>query len=216
MDYVLSVSRYKLYGVAEAFKYAVLPHDRPSPLFLLFTTLINGGLLVWSFDVVLSATCHKEHSTWLGLGIMNAVINDLFSIALMASMRNQIRKGIHPSVSNVRLYLTQPVLLLYFVYLIWEIAWMIVASKKASKNNKDGCSNHFSVQSGFFSFYFILGLTIFAMTFATEWCRSPRWRVAASTQWRRRNQPELDEQVEGIDEAAQGDDFSRTQEMEDR
>lgn len=161
-------------------KLAAFPADRPSALFSLYTCVINGGLLVWSFSTAVSTTCTTAPGGWMYCGIVICFVNMTFSIAEMALMRSMIARGIPLGMSYTRLFLLTPLTLAFLLFIVWELVWMIAASRSFGRGSSDPCARHIPVQIGFLFFYLLLGTPLFLFTFATEAWRLPRWRRYAS------------------------------------
>jgi len=161
-------------------KHAILPGDRPSALFSLFTCIINGGLLVWSFSTALSTTCLTASGRWMYCGMANCIVNMVFAIVVMVTVRSKISRSIPLGTSYTRLFLLSPTIIAYLIFLIWEIVWMLAASQSIKWGAADPCFLHIPVQVGFLFLYILVGLPLFVLTFATEAWRLPRWRQYAS------------------------------------
>lgn len=184
---------------------ATFPSDRPSGTYAVFTCAINGGLLVWTFAVVLSRTCDTVAGRWVYLGVVHCFINMGYCIAVMFTTRRRIAAGIPEDMSQWRVCYSDPLTLLYLLYLIWEIVWMVAAGKYAASRPSRPCVGHLNVQVAFFSLYLILGTCLFYSTFMTEHWRRPHWRRFAAMRYDYLHNPTNQPTVRWRDEHA-GDD----------
>lgn len=163
---------------------AAFPSDRPSGLFAVYTSVLNGGLLVWSFAVVLGSSCSRDATIWISLGMAHCYINMIFGVASMMQIRRRIACGIPEEMSQWRVFYTSPLMLLYAFYLVCELVWMIAAAQLSVRTTAASCAQHITVQILFLVFHWIGGLlVIFQVTFATERWRRPRWRTFAAMRW---------------------------------
>lgn len=159
---------------------AAFPSDRPSPVFSLATQLINSGVIISGFTVVLSTKCSFQSVQTISLGIMNGMVNMIFAVALIMFTRRKIYHGINKNKSTLRLFLTDPVVILYLLFAIWEVSWILWTTSVWST---DSCNNAIYAQIVLLVVNIIVGTVLFIFTFSTEGCRFPRWREAAHAKW---------------------------------
>lgn len=159
---------------------AAFPSDRPSPVFSLATQLINSGVIISGFTVVLSTKCSFQSVQTISLGIMNGMVNMIFAVAIIMFTRRKIYRGISRNRSTVRLFLTDPVVILYLFFVVWEISWILWTSSVLSS---DACNNAIYAELFLLVINIVVGMILFIFTFSTEGCRFPRWREAAHAKW---------------------------------
>lgn len=163
---------------------AAFPSDRPSGVFAVYTSVLNGGLLVWSFAVVLGSSCNRDTTIWISVGMLHCYINMIFGVTSMMHMRRKIACGISEDTSQWRVFCRSPLMILYALYVICEVVWMIAAAQFSVRTSHTTCVRHINVQMFFFVFYWLGGLLLlFQITFATERWRRPRWRTFAAMRW---------------------------------
>lgn len=156
------------------------PRDRPSPLFSLITQFLSSGAVIYGFQAVLSIDCSVESARILSFGIINGIINMIFASSIIFFTRRKIIKGISPSQSMYRLFLTDPVVILYLVFLVWEAVWFIWT---CTASLLDKCYSAAFSQFVFLAANLVVGILLFIFTFSTEFCRLPQWRVEAEKRW---------------------------------
>ncbi|KPI88923.1 hypothetical protein ABL78_1968 [Leptomonas seymouri] len=163
---------------------AAFPSDRPSAIFTVYDSMINGGLLVWSFSEVLGSTCSRAAIIWISIGMAHCYVNMIFGVVSMMHIRRRIACGIPEETSQWAVFYRSPLMIFYFLYLICELVWMIAAAKFTVSAPSAGCVQHINAQILFFVFYWLVGLLLFFQgTFVTERWRRPRWRNFAAMRW---------------------------------
>ncbi|KPA79035.1 hypothetical protein ABB37_05571 [Leptomonas pyrrhocoris] len=174
----------RLRDVAQRSRAAALPSDRPSALFAVFTSVFNGGLLVWSFSEVLGRTCSKNATIWISLGMAHCYVNMIFAVTSMMHIRRRIACGIPAEASQASVLYRSPLMLFYAFYLVCELVWVIAAAQLSVRDTGTECVRHITVQILFLVMYWLLGmLVLFQLTFITERWRRPRWRNFAAMRW---------------------------------
>ncbi|KAK7195757.1 hypothetical protein NESM_000506300 [Novymonas esmeraldas] len=180
MDAYMQALRLRVRDAAHSCWSASFPSDRPSGVYPVYTCVINGGLLVWSFSTVLSSTCETVAGRWVYTGMGHCFVNMIFCVAVMAVARQQIAAGIPGSTSQWRVCFSNPLIPSYALYLIWEVVWMIAVGQYSSRHPRTTCVSHLNVQVAFLVFYLLIGAALFYSAFITERCRRPRWRHFAA------------------------------------
>lgn len=184
MDMYLQALRLRVRDGAQVCWAAAFPSDRPSGIFAVYTSVLNGGLLVWSFAVVLGTSCNKDTTIWISLGMVHCYINMIFGVLSMLHIRRKIACGIPAEMSQWRIFYRSPLIIAYAFYLICELVWMIAAAQFSVRTTHTACVRHINVQVLFIVFYWLGGLLLlFQITFATERWRRPRWRTFAAMRW---------------------------------
>ncbi|RNC47831.1 hypothetical protein TcCL_NonESM02255 [Trypanosoma cruzi] len=146
--------RYRLRETRARVWRALLPDDRPTPVFTLLVVNLNGAQLVHGFDILLSMPCSASTAIWCALGVSNSIVNMIYAIAVMWRMRYRIEEGIPLESSTVRVFLLEPINIAFLVYFVWEIAWMFsVSCLFMTPLVRDDCGTYLSVQLGC-SFFF--------------------------------------------------------------
>ncbi|KAI5688089.1 hypothetical protein MNV84_04123 [Leishmania braziliensis] len=176
MNAYMHALRLRVRDAAHSCWTAAFPSDRPSGAYSIYTCIINGGLLVWSFAVVFSRPCETVVVRWVYAGMAHCFINMMFSVAVMALTRRQIAVGIPEERSQWRVFFSNPIVKVYLLYLVWEFVWMIAVGQLNGRYPHTTCSSHLNVQVAFLAFYLLIGGFLFYSTFTTERCRRPRWR----------------------------------------
>ncbi|ORC84591.1 uncharacterized protein TM35_000431590 [Trypanosoma theileri] len=186
MQPVEGTFRYRVREVLSRLWSLAVPNDRPMPLFTMCAVLFNGGFLVYSFSVVLSATCSIALTRWSALGLTNIMVNIVYAIAIMWRMRFRIDEGIPLECNVFRLFFMEPVNIAFVVYVLWEMVWMsFVPQMTTMYGVLDICSTHLSLQFWFCGLFILLSVPVLILTFMTEFCRVPRWRRWADEKWQR-------------------------------
>ncbi|RNF12455.1 hypothetical protein TraAM80_00307 [Trypanosoma rangeli] len=180
--------RYRLLELRARVWYALLPNDRPTPLFTLVSVIVNGAQLTHGFSILVSLPCSALTMQWCALGLSNAIVNMIFAIALMWRMRYRIEQGIPTEWSTLRLFIMDPINITFLFYVAWEILWMVGASWVITTQRlQDACGTYISIQLGCCCVFLIMGCALLLMTFVTELLKRPRWRLRANDMWRRRH-----------------------------
>ncbi|KAH9597287.1 hypothetical protein LSM04_008302 [Trypanosoma melophagium] len=186
MQPVEGTFRYRIREILSRMWNLAVPIDRPMPLFTMCSVIFNGAFLVYSFSVVLSATCSLDLTRWSALGLTNIMVNIAYAIGIMWRMRFRIDEGIPLQCGVFRLFIMEPVNIAFIVYIFWEIVWMsFVPQMTAMYAGLDICSTHLSLQFCFCGLFIVFSVPILALTFMTELCREPRWRRWADEKWQR-------------------------------
>lgn len=154
------------------------PSDQPSPLFPLVTQCLNSGVVIYGFQVVLSADCSRASSKEISIGIFNALVNMLFASSIVLLTRRKISKGISPKESTCHLFLTDPVVIVYLLFLVWEICWLCWVYSEPKTN----CGSAV-LQVTLLTISICVDLILFIFTFSTEGCRRSKWRLVAADRW---------------------------------
>ncbi|KAG5492978.1 hypothetical protein JKF63_01559 [Porcisia hertigi] len=162
---------------------AIFPSDRPSGAYSVYTCVINGGLLVWSFAVVLSNPCEVAVKRWVYAGMGHCFINMIFCVAVIVATRRRIAAGIREETSQWRVCFFNPLIVVYCLYIVWEIVWMISVGQLTARYPRTTCASHLNVQVAFLVFYLLIGVVLFTSTFITERWRRPRWRNFAAMRY---------------------------------
>lgn len=186
----------------------VFPSDRPSPLFSFITQFLSSGAVIYGFQALFSTSCNLESSKVLSFGIVNGIVNMIFASSIIFVTRRKIMKGISPSLSMCRLFLTDPVVILYLMFLIWEIVWFCWTGKKSELEE---CHSVVVLQLVFLAANFVVGILLFIFTFSTEICRIPQWRVEAEKMWGEQQRAwnlQTERESEPLEEPTQGNDES--------
>jgi hypothetical protein len=184
MDMYLQALRLRIRDGAHVCWSAAFPSDRPSGVFAVFTSVTNGGLLVWSFSTVLGRPCSRDAIIWISLGMAHCFVNMIFGVASMVQVRRQIACGIPEEMSQWRVLYRDPLMVLYAIYLVCELVWMVSAAEMPVRTTRTGCERHITVQIIFLVLYWVCGLVLlFQVTFVTERWRRPRWRNFAAMRW---------------------------------
>ncbi|RNF24597.1 hypothetical protein TcG_00762 [Trypanosoma cruzi] len=180
--------RYRLRETRARVWRALLPDDRPTPVFTLLVVNLNGAQLIHGFDILLSMPCSASTAIWCALGVANSIVNMIYAIAVMWRMRHRIEEGIPLESSTVRLFLLEPINIAFLVYVVWEIAWMFsVSCLFMTPLVRDDCGTYLSVQLGCSFFFFVVGGIALGSTFLTELFKTPRWRHHADEVWQRKH-----------------------------
>eukprot|EP00796_Vickermania_ingenoplastis_P004359 gene4359-3170_t len=156
------------------------PSDRPSPIFSITAQCMNSGIVIVGFQVVLSSDCNYDNVQALALGNMNAMMNMIFAVVIIVLTRRKMARGISRSVSAFRLFLLDPFVVLFLLFVLWEISFILWLT---SVPQDDVCTSSVYTQVILLSMSLMLGVMLFILTFATEGCRLPRWRVLAHAKW---------------------------------
>lgn len=159
---------------------AAFPSDRPSGVYSVYTCIINGSLLAWSFAVVLSHPCETVAGRWVYAGMAHCFINMIFAVLVVVLTRRQIAAGIPEEMSQWLVCFSNPLIAVYSLYVVWEILWIIAVGQFSDGNPYTTCSSHLSVQVAFLVFYLLVGFFLFYSTLITERWRRPRWRRLAA------------------------------------
>ncbi|KAL7706138.1 hypothetical protein N2W54_005242 [Lotmaria passim] len=184
MDMYMQALWLRIRDGAHASWAAAFPSDRPSGVFAVYTSVLNGGLLVWSFGEVLGHSCSRDATIWISFGMAHCYVNMAFGVASMVYMRRQIACGIPEDIPQWRVFCHSPLMVIYAFYIVCEVAWAIAAAKFNARTTRDQCARHITVQILFFVLYWVVGLLLlFQVTFVTERWRRPRWRTFAAMRW---------------------------------
>ncbi|GET88877.1 hypothetical protein, conserved [Leishmania tarentolae] len=183
MEAYMHTLRLRVRDAAHSCWTIAFPSDRPSGVYSVYTCIINSSLLAWSFSVALSHRCEKMAGRWLYAGMAHCFINMFFGVLVVVLTRRQISGGIPEETSQWLVCFSNPLIIVYSLYLVWEIAWMIAVGQFSARNPHTICSSHLNVQVGFFVFYLLIGFVLFYGTFITERLRRPRWRRFAAMRY---------------------------------
>jgi hypothetical protein len=150
------------------------PEDRPSPIFSTWSVLINAVGIVWGVIRLITASgCTDAARTWCILGIISHGVPIIFGIYIYIRFVHKIREGKAAAEAAWKLLLYDWGVCLFILFLIWLLAWMIVAGGKSSGGGD--CGGQISVSIVLFIMFLIVGFLLLVFSVFTECCRTPRW-----------------------------------------
>eukprot|EP01059_Diplonema_ambulator_P013245 TRINITY_DN23774_c0_g1_i1.p1 TRINITY_DN23774_c0_g1~~TRINITY_DN23774_c0_g1_i1.p1 ORF type:complete len:311 (+),score=64.44 TRINITY_DN23774_c0_g1_i1:37-969(+) len=176
--------------------HCLCPENKPSPLFVIFSTVMNLLCLLFA---VLGLLAKKEHSDvidygpptmWLGVCIGIAIGNMIFACYLYwrfahmtePSAENGGRK-VSPMKAACQLFLYDIGVLIYLGFCVFMIVWCVL-DKKCDYPNVPGArdSGYCDDQENaivrcklILGLYMGLGLVVMFLSVCTECCRPPRY-----------------------------------------
>lgn len=165
--------------VTQVIKKVAFPEDRPSPIFSISVQLLNSAAVILGFMNVLSSRC-STHTQGLTLGIVNALYNMVFAVIIIIVTRRKIARGIPNEMSSFRLFCFDPLGLITLVFVVWEFAWVCWSIGESSSGK---CNHDVTYLASLILLSLLVGLVLFCLTFASEWCSLPQWRHVAHTHW---------------------------------
>ena len=152
------------------------PEDRPSPIFVIFSFIVNIIPLIIAITGLVGddkdLPCTSKCRMWLGVAIGACAVNLLFALYIYVRFMNDLRAGSSAGESAGKLFLYDPGVYIYIWFLIFLIVWMIMGwtwmgDEKVCATVKSTVST----VSTFFAIYLGLGGCVIFMTLATECCK---------------------------------------------
>ncbi len=155
----------------------VFPSDRPSPLYPIFSGLINGIGVIWDIVNVnalsdASRNCgSSDVKTWLLLAIVTHLINIAFGVYAYFRFCQGLKAENNPSGSQVlwRLLFYDWGVCLYILVLIWHLAWIIYSGNMSTGPTK--CADLLQPSIVLLVLYLIGSAIVVAFTVFLQTCR---------------------------------------------
>eukprot|EP01064_Diplonema_japonicum_P001302 TRINITY_DN10821_c0_g1_i1.p1 TRINITY_DN10821_c0_g1~~TRINITY_DN10821_c0_g1_i1.p1 ORF type:complete len:307 (+),score=72.09 TRINITY_DN10821_c0_g1_i1:41-961(+) len=181
-------------AVCEGFSRCLCPDNKPSPLFVIFSTIMNALLLLFA---VLGLTAKKEDPgpdydppmMWLGVAIGIAVVNIIFAVYLywrFAHMTkpSEEQKNVSAMKAAAQLFLYDIGVCLYLGFGVFMIVWCII-DKKCDDKGTDLCEDQNDAITKckiILGLYMGLGVVVIFLSVCTECCRPPRYITTVGVQ----------------------------------
>lgn len=156
------------------------PADRPSPLFTLYTFLVNGiGAIIVGAAFGASdsqGTCSNGSTrTWNYVYLAICAVNCLFAIYVYMRYVQKLREGHGAGGAAYKLLLYDWGCYLMFWFLVFIVVWLCLASNYTSGETR--CSSLASTGAPVAAMvvWMVGGVFVVWMSLLTECCRSPKW-----------------------------------------
>eukprot|EP00759_Apiculatamorpha_spiralis_P050080 PhF_6_TR4491/c0_g1_i5/m.6193 len=163
------------------------PEDRPSPMFVYFSTIMNVIPAIITIVALAkespSTACSSTNSgTWIYVSFLLYGGNLVFAVYLYYRFMAERNAGKSTAASASKLFMYDPGVYLYFWFLVFHVVWVIIGFNWAG--DEHSCSEIKSaIHAGgtCIIVYLIAGGFVIALSLLTECCRSPKWEVRQQT-----------------------------------
>jgi hypothetical protein len=154
------------------------PEDRPSPIFTVFSTIINGIMGIMSIAALSGGAddCASSMRTYVIIGIINCVINVIFAFYLYVRFAAKVREEATATQAAYKLFMYDWGVCVYILFSIWLVVWMVLASQSSDKTCNSSLANQITAGITFTIVYMAVGLLLVMLSIMTECCREPGWK----------------------------------------
>eukprot|EP00759_Apiculatamorpha_spiralis_P019995 PhF_6_TR25605/c1_g2_i2/m.35926 len=158
----------------------ICPEDRPSPIYVIFTCVINiVPLIMHAIQLTTKEiACNNPMRSWLIAGMITEAINILFAFYVYMRFSQQLHETQGGAWKTAwKLFLYDIGVCMYMLFGIWMIVWISFA--RSFSSSESVCTNlgdQLTIGSTCLILYMILGIFVICFSLVTECCKEPRWR----------------------------------------
>lgn len=178
----------------QAVRYAVFPHDKPSPLIVLLALIFCVSAIAGSIGVLADKgsndrQCQEGPRIWLAIGIVTDAAHALVVTIVYILLRSRVKAWDDADVALSRVVLSHWSFAMWALVAVWTVIWIIVAYSRYPGPSCDGdvCCVTCNAISSLNVFLLASLLAALLLSVLTEWGAVPRWwRNVLSRDMRRR------------------------------
>lgn len=168
---------------AKACSNVVCPADRPSPLYTIFTFLVNtitAIIVIVNFtgSDSSSACTNGNTKTWNILMLVICGVNMVFSVYLYMRYVQKLREGHGAMTSAWKLFLYDFGVYFYLWFCVFIVVWICMAGQMTSGEKICSSLTNTTAPVVLMIVYLAGSVFVISLSLLTECCRAPRWSGA--------------------------------------